>query len=307
MNFDFMTDRRHAVALALSVALHVAALYGLGLLPLTPTPTSTPDVQPEREHIVLVDLSPPPEPPAAATPQLPPPLPQQTAPAVSPPNPDPVVHAPAAPPAPESDRPRASMDAPPAPTAEEWALASTYTLKNSKRYRHTWGQQVRSMMGTALEGPDQGVVRFQIEIAPDGSLVRLDTLWSTSAKAEQLARLAIQNMPPLPPTPTGEPLVFEKTISFQPFDADVPPIYKDDCIPDPPAYRNPFAWDGQSPQVRAVPVAQPAKALDPQALAECLKQLPPDTIEAEAAHNQRQLEQWGSDRLTRTEVPRSPR
>ena len=163
------------------------------------------------------------------------------------------------------------------------------------------------MMGTALEGPDQGVVRFQIEIAPDGSLVRLDTLWSTSAKAEQLARLAIQNMPPLPPTPTGEPLVFEKTISFQPFDADVPPIYKDDCLPDPPAYRNPFAWDGQSPQVRAVPVAQPAKALDPQALAECLKQLPPDTIEAEAAHNQRQLEQWGSDRLTRTEVPRSPR
>lgn len=307
MNFDFMTDRRHAVALALSVALHVAALYGLGLLPLTPTPTSTPDVQPEREHIVLVDLSPPPEPPAAATPQLPPPLPQQTAPAVSPPNPDPVVHAPAAPPAPEPDRPRASMDAPPAPTAEEWAQASTYTLKNSKRYRHTWGQQVRSMMGTALEGPDQGVVRFQIEIAPNGSLVRLDTLWSTSAKAEQLARQAIQNMPPLPPTPTGEPLVFEKTISFQPFDADVPPIYKDDCIPDPPAYRNPFAWDGQSPQVRAVPVAQPAKALDPLALAECLKQLPPDTIEAEAAHNQRQLEQWGSDRLTRTEVPRSPR
>lgn len=199
------------------------------------------------------------------------------------------------------------MDAPPAPTAEEWALASTYTLKNSKRYRHTWGQQVRSMMGTALEGPDQGVVRFRIEIAPNGSLVRLDTLWSTSAKAEQLARQAIQNMPPLPPTPTGEPLVFEKTISFQPFDADVPPIYKDDCIPDPPAYRNPFAWDGQSPQVRAVPVAQPAKALDPLALAECLKQLPPDTIEAEAAHNQRQLEQWGSDRLTRTEVPRSPR
>lgn len=108
--------------------------------------------------------------------------------------------------------------------------------------------------------------------------MRLDTLWSTSAKAEQQPRQAIQNMPPLPPTPTGEPLVFEKTISFLPFDADVPPIYKDDCLPDPPAYRNPFAWDGQSPQVRARPVVQPAKALDPQALAECLKQLPPDTI-----------------------------
>ena len=215
--------------------------------------------------------------------------------------------APATLPAPEPDRPRASMDAPPAPTAEEWTLASTYTLKNSKRYRHTWGQQVRSMMGTAVEGPDQGVVRFRIEIAPNGSLVRLDTLWSTSAKAEQLARQAMENMPPLPPTPTGEPLVFEKTISFQPFDSDVPPIYKDDCIPDPPAYRNPFAWDGKSPQVRAEPVAASGKALDPQALAECLKQLTPDSMEAEAAHNQRQLEQWGSDRLTRTEVPRSPR
>jgi hypothetical protein len=30
----------------------------------------------------------------------------------------------------------AYMDAPPAPSAEEWQKASTYTLKNSKRYRH---------------------------------------------------------------------------------------------------------------------------------------------------------------------------
>jgi TonB family protein len=298
-----MTDRHHVVALALSVGLHVAALYGLGLLPSAPMRTA--DVPTKTEHIVLIDLSPPPEPPAAARP-LPQP-PQPRAPAVAQIKPDLAQPAPATSPAPEPDRPRASMDAPSAPTAEEWALASTYTLKNSKRYRHTWAQQVRSMMGTALEGPDQGVVRFRIEIAPNGSLARLDTLWSTSAKAEQLARQAMQNMPPLPPTPTGEPLVFEKTISFQPFDADVPPIYKDDCIPDLPAYRNPFAWDGKSPQVRAEPVAAPAKALDPQALAECLKQLPQDSIEAEAAHNQRQLEQWGSDRLTRTEVPRSPR
>jgi hypothetical protein len=298
-----MTDRHHVVALALSVGLHVVALYGLGLLPSAPMRTA--DVPTKTEHIVLIDLSPPPEPPVAARPSPQPPQPR--APAVAQIKPDLAQPAPATLPAPEPDRPRASMDAPPAPTAEEWALASTYTLKNSKRYRHTWGQQVRSMMGTALEGPDQGVVRFRIEIAPNGSLVRLDTLWSTSAKAEQLARQAMENMPPLPPTPTGEPLVFEKTISFQPFDADVPPIYKDDCIPDPPAYRNPFAWDGKSPQVRAEPVAAPAKALDPQALAECLKQLPQDSIEAEAAHNQRQLEQWGSDRLTRTEVPRSPR
>ena len=298
-----MTDRHHVVALALSVGLHVVALYGLGLLPSAPMRTA--DVTTKTEHIVLIDLSPPPEPPVAARPSPQPP--QPGAPAVALFKPDLAQPAPATSPAPEPDRPRASMDAPPAPTAEEWALASTYTLKNSKRYRHTWAQQVRSMMGTALEGPDQGVVRFRIEIAPNGSLVRLDTLWSTSAKAEQLARQAMENMPPLPPTPTGEPLVFEKTISFQPFDADVPPIYKDDCIPDPPAYRNPFAWDGKSPQVRAEPVAAPAKALDPQALAKCLKQLPQDSMEAEAAHNQRQLEQWGSDRLTRTEVPRSPR
>jgi hypothetical protein len=35
------------------------------------------------------------------------------------------------------------------------------------------------MMGTAIEGPDQGVVRFRVEIAPDGSLARLETLWTT--------------------------------------------------------------------------------------------------------------------------------
>ena len=298
-----MTDRHHVVALALSAGLHVVALYGLGLLSLAPMRTA--DAPTKTEHIVLIDLSSPPEPPVAARP-LPLP-PQSRAPAAAQIKSDLAQPAPATSPAPEPDRPRASMDAPPAPTAEEWTLASTYTLKNSKRYRHTWGQQVRSMMGTAVEGPDQGVVRFRIEIAPNGSLVRLDTLWSTSAKAEQLARQAMESMPPLPPTPTGEPLVFEKTISFQPFDSDVPPIYKDDCIPDPPAYRNPFAWDGKSPQVRAEPVAASGKALDPQALAECLKQLTPDSMEAEAAHNQRQLEQWGSDRLTRTEVPRSPR
>ena len=82
----------------------------------------------------------------------------------------------------------ASMAAPPAPSAEEWALAAKYTPKNSKRYRYNWGQQVRSMMGTAVEGPDQGMVRFRVEIAPDGSLASLDTLWSTSPAAERLAR-----------------------------------------------------------------------------------------------------------------------
>jgi hypothetical protein len=58
----------------------------------------------------------------------------------------------------ESDKTAEGMPPPPAPTAEQWQQASTYTLKNSKRYRHTWGQQVRSQMGTAVAGPDQGRV-----------------------------------------------------------------------------------------------------------------------------------------------------
>jgi hypothetical protein len=186
------------------------------------------------------------------------------------------------------------MAAPPPPTAEEWALAGQYALKNSKRYRYTWGQQVRSMMGTAAEGPDQGLVRFRVEIAPDGTLARLDTLWSTSPVAEQLARTAIGQMPPLPPTPTGLPLVFERTIAFSPFASDGPPLYKDDCLPDPPVFRNPFAWDGRSPQTRAEPAA--AEKPDPRALEECLRQLPRDSIEAEAAHDQRLMDQWGWSR-----------
>jgi hypothetical protein len=191
----------------------------------------------------------------------------------------------------------ASLAAPAAPTPQEWAFAAKYTLKNSKGYRYNWGQQVRSMMGTAVEGPDQGVVRFRVEIAPDGTLAKLETLWSTSAVAEQLARKAIIQMPALPPTPTGRPLVFEKTISFSPFAAVSPPTYKDDCLPDPPTFRNPFVWDGKSPQVRAA--QKPVEKPDAQALAECLKQLPQDSVEAESAQDQRLLDQWGSKKSGR--------
>jgi hypothetical protein len=193
--------------------------------------------------------------------------------------------------------PPASIDAPPAPTAEEWAFAAKYTNKNSKGYRHNWGQQVRSMMGTAIEGPDQGVVRFRIEIAPDGRLAKLDTLWSTSTKAEQLARHAIESMPPLPPTPTGKPLIFEKTISFTPYANDGPPSYKDDCLPDTPAFSNPFSWDGASAQTRKEQPTTPK--LDPQAMEECLRQLPKDTLEAEMARDQRIMDQWGSSKTGR--------
>jgi TonB family protein len=194
-----------------------------------------------------------------------------------------------------SDKQPASMEAPSAPTAEEWSFASKYTLKNSKGYRHSFGQQVRSMMGTAIEGPDQGQVRFRIEIAPNGSVTKIETLWKTSDKAEQLARKAITSMPPLPPTPTGKPLIFERTISFTPFAANDVPIYRDDCLPDTPAFINPFAWDGKSQQ--EIKKSKPTEQLSPEALADCLKQLPQDSIEGVTAHDQRQLDQWGSSKL----------
>ncbi len=191
----------------------------------------------------------------------------------------------------EAAKQPASMTAPPPPSAEEWAFAAKYTNKNSKGYRYSWGQQVRSMMGTAVEGPDQGVVRFRVEIAPDGTLAKLETLWTTSDVAEQLARRTIETMPSLPATPTGKPLIFEKTISFTPYANDGSPSYRDDCIPDPPAFRNPFAWDGKSPQIPAAPPK--TEPHDPQAMEECLRQLPKDSIEAEMARDQRAMERWG--------------
>jgi len=197
---------------------------------------------------------------------------------------------------PVKDHPPATKAAPPAPTAEEWAFASKYTLKNSKGYRYNWGQQVRSMMGTAVEGPDQGMVRFRVEISPDGTLSKLETLWTTSVVAEQLARKAIENLPSLPPTPTGKPLIFERTISFTPFASEGPPVYQDDCLPDPPVFRNPFAWDGKSPQVYGK--LQTAEPIDPEKLKECLNQLPQDSIEAIKAHDQREMDRWGwSDQI----------
>jgi TonB family protein len=266
--------------IALSVALHGAALLGVAYL----SDTSRLKPPPPEEQVIYMALVPPVEPPVESPVEA-------TAPPLAAP---PIA---AVDPAP---RPLASMPAPSAPSAEEWALAASYPLKNSKRYRHNWGQQVRSLMGTAVEGPDQGQVRFRIEIAPNGTLARLDTLWSTSPVAEQLARAAVQAMPPLPPTPTGQPLVFEKTITFSAFHTEEPPIYRYDCEPDPPAYGNRFAWDGQSPMPSPGSYTLPASANappDPAATLsreECLKLLPPDTVEGEAAHDQRKLERWRS-------------
>jgi hypothetical protein len=185
------------------------------------------------------------------------------------------------------------MAAPPPPTAEEWKLASTYTLKNSKRYRYNWGQQVRSMMGTAVEGPDQGLVRFRIEIAPDGKIAKVEELWATSETAAKLAWKAIRSLPPLPPTPTGKSLVFEQTISFEPFERGWPPSYKLDCLPDPPTFHNPFAWDGSSTQgaAREQPESAAPSGSGP-GQADCATDSTSDTIEQEDAELKRQMDQW---------------
>jgi hypothetical protein len=132
-------------------------------------------------------------------------------------------------------------------------------------------------------------------IAPDGTLARLETLWTTSGVAERLARKAIESLPPLPPTPTGRPLIFDRTISFAPDAADAPPICRDNCMPDPPAFTNPFAWDCTSPQVRAEP--RRVEAPDPLTQEDCLKQLPQDSIEAENAHDQREIDRWSARQI----------
>ena len=286
-----MSRDKNFTALLLTLALHAGVWLLASGYPFQHV--SPPQAPKTAEKIVFLELIPPPRQPLPEPPSAPPAKLPSTP--ITTPPPDTALAART--PAPLPDRPRASMAAPPPPTAEEWAFAANYTNKNSKGYRYSWGQQVRSMMGTAVEGPDQGVVRFRIEIAPDGRLTQLQTLWTTSAKAEQLARQAIQNMPPLPPTPTGQPLIFDKTISFSPFANDGPPIYRDDCLPEPPVFRNPFAWDGTSPQVVAAPT--PTAPLEPQALADCLRQLPQDSVEAESAQDQRLMDQWGSSKTGR--------
>ena len=277
------SDRSHVLAVAFSLGLHAAVFalasgHQFGL-------RSTQKAPPESK-VVFMQVLPPPQ-------KHVPPKSQENSPVAAPlPQKAPIITKATdspnkTPPAKEL----ATMAAPSAPTADEWAFAAKYTHKNSKGYRYSWGQQVRSMMGTAVEGPDQGFVRFRIEIAPDGTLAKLETIWTTSSVAEQLARKAVESMPRLPPTPTGKPLIFEKTISFTPFASDGPPSYKDDCLPDPPAFRNPFSWDGKSPQLRAEPPK--SDKLDPQAMEECIRQLPQDSIEAEIARDKRAMERWG--------------
>lgn len=278
-----MPDARTSflAALALSLGVH-AGLLALGPFPASPPPTAVPE--PLQVGLTLAPVQPVaparptrPAPPSAETPQR--------------------VRVPDAPTPPAAARQPATMGAPPAPTAEEWQLAATYTLKNSKRYRYNWGQQVRSMMGTAVEGERQGLVRFRIEIAPDGTLARADVLWSTSDIAEKLALQAIRAMPPLPPTPTGKSLVFDKTIAFLPFETGWPPIYKYDCLPDPPSSRNRFAWDGSSSEsTTRADTADASPSAGAVEEAEC-PDIGPDSIEAEEKDMERQFKEWGAARL----------
>lgn len=257
------------VALGVSLALHTGLLPTWWSTPAPPAPDLSLEVRLAPEPVVK-----PPPPPKPQQAQSKPSKAARLAP-VS-----------AAQPVVIEQKTPLSLPAPPAPTAEEWQLASTYTPRNSKRYRHTWGQQVRSMMGTAVEGPGQGAVRFRIEIAPDGKLVKVEELWSTSALASRLAMNAIQNMPPLPPTPTGKPLIFEQTISYWPYESGWPPSYRLDCLPEPEAFKNPFAQNGSAPPDGA------ARGHRPPPPEGCVPDSTEDSIEEEERSFKRQLDQW---------------
>ncbi len=283
--YDWRLDspwRRLPLTLPGAVLVGLSGLW-IGAASLTGSPPPTVEAPPlEAEFIAL---PPPPPPEAVALPERTPPPREQDVPPKAVSDPPPTV----------ANTP-ASLDAPPAPSAEEWGLASTYTLKNSKRYRNNWGQLVRSMMGTAVEGPEQGMVRFRIEIAPDGTIAKVEELWSTSEKASQLAWQAIRNLPPTPPTPTGKPLIFEKTISFLPYETGWPPSYKNDCLPDPPKFNNPFAWDGTSPRpVIGAQAASDVASDHERASSECDPTSTVDSIEEEEGELKRQMERnrWG--------------
>ncbi|HQS99388.1 MAG: hypothetical protein B7Y26_08540 [Hydrogenophilales bacterium 16-64-46] len=251
------------VATLLSLALHA------GLLAFWPGRTPLPPDEPPLELRIVAR-------PAAAVPTPPAPRKARAMQASK--------RLPAARPAPAR---LASMAAPPAPSAEEWALASTYTLRNGKRYRYNWGRQVRSLMGTAVEGQGTGQVRFRVEIAADGSLAQVKELWSTSEAVSRRAREAIAKLPPLPPSPGGKPLVFEQTIAFMPYETGWPPSYRLDCLPEPATFKNPFAWNGGAPQGDVSP-----RAHRPDPPEGC----PPDgtaaTIEEEEQEFARQMDQW---------------
>lgn len=272
---------RFLLALALSLAIHAGLLVPRGAS--TPPPPPTQPLQVRIMAAPLPEKRNPPQSRQAKRKRV-----AAAAPVPTPREPAPIIE-PASVATPQERAPikqPASMAAPPPPSAEEWKLASTYTLRNSKRYRYNWGQLVRSMMGTAVEGPDQGLVRFRIEIAPDGKIAKVEELWSTSEVASRLARKAIRDLPSMPPTPTGKPLIFEQTISFLPYETGWAPSYKLDCLPEPLPFDNPFAWNGSTPPNVA------KRAHRPPPPEGCPPDSTEDTIEEEERSFKRQMEQW---------------
>ena len=180
--------RLNLIAVAFSLALHAGVFMLTSSIQFA---NLSKPKQPPKEQIVLLQVLP--APPKAVPPQV-----QESSVKREPlttKSQSPTLSADTPVISPTSSKQPVSMAAPPPPSAEDWAFAGKYTNKNSKGYRYNWGQQVRSMMGTVVEGPDQGYVRFRIEIAPDGALAKLETIWTTSAVAEQLARKAYDNFP----------------------------------------------------------------------------------------------------------------
>ena len=96
--------------------------------------------------------------------------------------------------------------------------------------------------------------------------------------------------------------MFERTIRFTAFESEAEPSYKDDCEPEPVGFRNPFAWDGRSHLENSTSAsltstaspleAERSQALGAKAMADCLRQLPQDTIEAEEERAKRMMARW---------------
>ena len=201
--------RLNLVAVAFSLALHAGVFMLTSSIQFA---NLSKPKQPPKEQIVLLQVLP--APPKAVPPQV-----QESSVKREPlttKSQSPTLSADTPVISPTSSKQPVSMAAPPRLLRRIGPLRESTQTKTAKAIGTNWGQQVRSMMGTVVEGPDQGYVRFRIEIAPDGTLAKLETIWTTSAVAEQLARKAVENMPSLPPTPTGNRLFLRKRFRSRP-------------------------------------------------------------------------------------------
>lgn len=90
--------------------------------------------------------------------------------------------------------------------------------------------------------------------------------------------------------------MFEKTIAFMPFVTGWPPIYKYDCLPGTPSFKNPFAWNGSLS--RRTSQAHPEDAAPSRSAAPRTEgppdSVPEDSIEAEEKDMERQFKEWGA-------------